>query len=72
MADTIVLLICAVVWWIPAFMALSDLQQRDGLPRKLVWKWTGVLCVPVIGPAVYFRRGRPTLDARRDTRRSRR
>lgn len=71
-SDTIVLLVCTVVWWIPTFLAMSDLQQREGLPRSVVWKWTAVLCVPVIGPPVYFWRGRPALDARRDTRRSRR
>lgn len=71
-SETIVVVACAVVWWIPAFIAMSDLQQREGLPRRLVWKWAGVVCVPVVGPPIYFWRGRPALDARRDARRSRR
>lgn len=70
--ETIVVVACAVLWWIPAFIAMSDLQQREGLARRLVWKWAGVIGVPVVGPPIYFWRGRPALDARRGTRRTRR
>ena len=69
-SETIVVLVSAVIWWIPTFVALSDLQRRERLPRSLVWKWIGVLCVPVIGPPIYFWRGRPALDARPEAARS--
>lgn len=56
MADLLVVALLAAVWWIPTFLGLADLQRRDGLPRPLVWKWTAVLCVPVLGALAYFRR----------------
>lgn len=49
------------------FMGLADLQRRERLPRPTVWKWTVMLAVPVIGPLLYHRRGRPALDARQRT-----
>lgn len=67
-ADTILLLALAVVWWVPTFVALADLQRRTGLPRPLVWRWTATLCVPIVGALLYFRRGRPALDAARPAR----
>lgn len=72
MADLAVPVICAVVWWIPAFVALSDLQRREGLPRPVVWRWMALISVPLVGPLVYFRRGRPALEAHRTRRRPRR
>ena len=45
--ETVVVLISALVWWIPTFIGLSDLQNRQGLPRPVLWKWTAVLAVPV-------------------------
>lgn len=56
MGEALLVLVLAVVWWIPAFMGLADLQRREGLPRPQVWKWTAVLCVPVLGALAYFRR----------------
>jgi hypothetical protein len=28
----------------------------------VVWRWTALLCVPVVGAIVYLRRGRRELD----------
>jgi hypothetical protein len=53
----------ALLWWGPTFMALSDLQRREGLRRGLFWKWSALLCIPVVGAVLYFRRGRSELDA---------
>jgi hypothetical protein len=53
----------AVLWWVPVFVALTDLQSRQGIPRVYVWKWTAILCVPVIGALLYRDRGRKELDA---------
>ena len=55
MADLLVVGLLATVWWVPTFMALTDLQRRD-LPRLQVWRWTALLCVPVVGALLYFRR----------------
>ncbi|MGH3665846.1 MAG: hypothetical protein ACRDU8_07130 [Egibacteraceae bacterium] len=63
MGELLLVAVMAAVWWIPAFLALSDLQGRRSLPRPVVWRWTAVLCVPVVGALVYFRRGRPALNA---------
>ncbi|MGI8574396.1 MAG: hypothetical protein ACR2MA_03425 [Egibacteraceae bacterium] len=60
--ETLAVLISAAVWWVPTFIAATDLQQRDGLPRHLVWKWSAVLAIPVAGAALYWFRGRPELD----------
>jgi hypothetical protein len=48
-------------------MGLADLQRRERLPRPTVWKWMVLLAVPVVGPLVYHRWGRPALDARQRT-----
>ena len=53
----------AGAWWIPTFLCLHDLQNREGVRRVLVWKWAAILCVPVLGAALYWWRGRPELDA---------
>jgi hypothetical protein len=63
--EVLVVLVCAAVWWIPTFLGLSDLQRRDRLPRPTVWRWTATLAVPVVGPLIYQRWGRPALDRRR-------
>lgn len=60
--DALVVLVSALVWWIPTFIGLSDLQNRQGLPRPVVWKWTAVLAVPVVGAGLYWWRGRPGLE----------
>jgi len=61
--ELILLAVLAGAWWIPTFLCLHDLQNRQGTRRVLVWKWTAVLCVPVIGAALYLFRGRAELDA---------
>ena len=66
MQDALAVVISAAVWWIPTFLGLSDLQRRAGLPRPVVWKWTAILVVPVIGAVLYFWRGRQSLDAQRN------
>ena len=62
MDDLPLVIAMAAVWWVPTFIGLSDLQRRTGVRRVLVWKWTAVLCIPVLGALVYFRRGRDELD----------
>lgn len=62
MSDLAVIAGMAAVWWVPTFLALTDLQRRVGIPRPLVWRWTAWLCVPVLGAVLYFRRGRAELD----------
>ncbi|MBA2529903.1 MAG: hypothetical protein H0V19_08085 [Euzebyales bacterium] len=64
MEDLVLLVVLAAAWWIPTFVALADLQRRQGLPRPLLWRWTAILCVPVVGAVLYLRRGRRELDAR--------
>lgn len=63
MGEYVLLAALAALWWIPAFLCLNDLQSREGVRRVLVWKWTAVLCVPTVGAAVYWFRGRAELDA---------
>lgn len=60
--EVVILAGFAVVWWVPTFRSLTDLQRRDRVPRVLVWKWTAVLCVPVLGAWLYEHRGRAELD----------
>ena len=48
-----VLAALAGAWWIPTFLCLHDLQNREGVRRVLVWKWAAILCVPVLGAALY-------------------
>ncbi len=61
--DWLLLLALAVVWWIPTFMGIADLQRREGVRRVVVWRWTAVLCVPVVGAILWFTRGRDAVDA---------
>lgn len=65
--DVLVVLACAAIWWVPTFLGLADLQRRERLPRPTVWKWGATLAVPVVGPWIYRRWGRPALE-RRTTR----
>lgn len=65
MDNIVAVVISAAVWWIPTFVGLTDLQARQDLPRPVVWKWTALLAVPAIGPAIYYWRGRPALDGDR-------
>jgi type VI protein secretion system component VasK len=60
-----VVAVMAAVWWIPTFKALTDLLDREGVRRVLVWKWMALLCIPVYGWIRYYRRGRAELDADR-------
>lgn len=61
--ELLIVAVMAVGWWIPTFIALAELQRREGVRRALVWKWMGLLCIPVWGYLRYFRHGRPELDA---------
>jgi hypothetical protein len=74
--EVVLVMVLAAVWWVPTFVCINDLQRRQGLRRALVWKWAAVLCVPTVGAAAYWYRGRAELDAdiasRRRGRRSRR
>ena len=63
MDDLLLVLVMAVVWWVPTFLGLADLQRRSGVRRVLVWKWIGILCIPVAGALLYARRGKAELDA---------
>jgi type VI protein secretion system component VasK len=55
--------VMAALWWIPTFKALTDLLDRQGVRRVLVWKWMALLCIPVYGWIRYYRRGRDELEA---------
>jgi hypothetical protein len=61
--DFLLVLVMAVVWWVPTFLGLADLQRRSGVRRVLIWKWTGILCIPIVGALLYSRRGKAELDA---------
>jgi hypothetical protein len=63
MSEFLVVVVMAVVWWVPTFLGLTDLQRRVGARRVLVWKWTAILCIPVLGAFLYARRGKRELDA---------
>ncbi|MDQ3771481.1 MAG: hypothetical protein M3343_05255 [Actinomycetota bacterium] len=72
MNDFLLVVAMAAVWWVPTFVCLSDLQRRSGavshgppdkrVRRVVVWKWTAVLCAPVVGALLYWTRGRRELD----------
>ena len=68
MTDLLIVLVMAAVWWVPTFLALTDLQKRTGVRRALVWKWTGILCIPILGAYLYSRRGKAELDADAESR----
>jgi hypothetical protein len=68
MSDYLIVVVMAVVWWVPTFLGLTDLQRREGVRRVLVWKWTGILCIPVLGAYLYMRRGKAELDADAESR----
>jgi hypothetical protein len=61
--EFVAVVVMAVVWWMPTFMCLSDLQRRQGISRSTSLKWTALLCVPILGAVLYTRRGRIQLDA---------
>ena len=63
MIEALAVVLMAVLWWVPTFIGLTDLQGRRAVPRFLVWKWTAILCVPVAGAILYRTRGRRELDA---------
>lgn len=63
MNDLPIVLVMAVVWWVPTFLGIADLQRRTGVRRVLIWKWTAILCVPIAGALLYARRGKRELDA---------
>jgi hypothetical protein len=70
MNDFLLVVAMAAFWWTPTFVCLSDLQRRSGtntrgdrrLPRVVVWRWTAILCVPVVGAVYYWTKGRVELD----------
>jgi hypothetical protein len=68
MSDLLIVLVMAAVWWVPTFLGLTDLQRRTGVRRVLVWKWIGILCIPVLGAYLYARRGKAELDADAESR----
>jgi hypothetical protein len=61
--ETAVVALMALAWWAPTFFGLTDLQGRRGVPRVYVWKWTAILCLPVVGALLYRSRGRRELDS---------
>ena len=63
MSDLLLVLVLASVWWVPTFLGLADIHRRSGVRRVLVWKWTGILCIPIVGALLYSRRGKAELDA---------
>jgi hypothetical protein len=63
MLEFLAVAVMAAVWWIPTFVSLTDLQQRHGVARVLVWKWVAILCIPVVGAVLYRKRGLPELEA---------
>ena len=56
--ELVLLAVFAAVWWVPAFLCIHDLQQREGVRRVLVMKWSAILCVPTVGAVLYWTRGR--------------
>jgi hypothetical protein len=62
-SDLPIVIVMAVVWWVPTFLGIADLQRRTGARRVLIWKWTAILCIPVAGALLYARRGKKELDA---------
>ena len=62
----------AALWWVPTFVCLSDLQRRGvansemphdkRIRRVVLWRWTAVLCVPLVGALLYWTKGRRELD----------
>ena len=63
MVEVLIVGVMALVWWAPTFIALTDLQRREGIPRVYVWKWTAILCLSVAGALLYRNKGRRELDA---------
>lgn len=72
LTEVVLIAVMAVVWWIPTFIALAELQNREGVRRVLVWKWYGKLAIPVWGWIAYFRSGRAELDADHEEQRRQR
>jgi hypothetical protein len=63
MSELLIVIVMAVVWWVPTFLGLADIQRRASVRRVLVWKWTVILCIPILGAFLYSRRGKAELDA---------
>lgn len=51
-----VIVVLAVVWWIPTFMAFHDLGQREDLDRGQRLRQGAMLLVPLAGPLWYRRK----------------
>ena len=62
MNDLLAVALLAAFWWAPTFLCIADLQRREGARRVLVWKWWAILCVPVVGWLLYWKRARAELD----------
>ena len=67
--DTVVVVVLAVVWWAPTMFAIRELHDRDGDRRVLVWRWSAIIAVPVLGPALWYLRGRDAMDLDRSVSR---
>lgn len=61
--DQLLVIVLAIVWWLPALFAMQQLHAREGDRRVLVWRWTAIIAIPIVGPLLWFRRGRGVLDA---------
>ncbi|MGH9243158.1 MAG: hypothetical protein ACRD29_02330 [Acidimicrobiales bacterium] len=71
MTEFVILAVMAVVWWIPTFRAMTDLQgqqRRHAIPRSLAIKAYLLLTVPVVGWIWYWRRGRARVTHAADAR----
>jgi hypothetical protein len=70
--DSLLVVAMAAVWWVPTFVCISDLQRKSEasskrssdkrIRRVVLWRWTAILCVPVVGALLYWSRGRKELD----------
>ena len=69
--ELLLVVVLALVWWGPTMFAIRELHDREGDRRVLVWKWSAIIAVPLVGPALWYWRGRAALetDPRREIKR---
>jgi hypothetical protein len=60
--ETLLVLVLAAVWWAPTMFAVRELHDREGDRRVLVWRWTAIIAVPLVGPVLWYLRGRRAMD----------
>ncbi|MEX1164181.1 MAG: hypothetical protein WEB03_11435 [Nitriliruptor sp.] len=60
--ETLLVLVLATVWWAPTMFAVRELHDRQGDRRVLVWRWTAIITLPLIGPVLWYVRGRKAMD----------